>query len=256
MKKCFGIAAILIAAALGMVVSSSPAAGQLTVSCLVTTTSGDVQGVDNGSSCAFLGIPFAAPPVGGLRWKPPQPAAPWAPAMLNAIAAPPNCPSFNLAGGTIGNEDCLKLNIWTPDPAPATPAPVIVWIHTGAFQATSANFPANNGRRLAKLTGAIVVAANYRLGPFGFMGHTALTSEDAAYRSSGNYGFLDQRAGSVCPRQHRGPSVAIRQHGDWRAIGRRAQRRLMSCRRGGYQPRHHAQRVLRPDGGRSWTPSR
>ena len=191
MKKCVGIAAILIAAA---PLRSSPPRGRpvsLTASCLVATTSGDVQGVDNGSSCAFLGIPFAAPPIGGLRWKPPQPASPWTPATLNATVAPPNCATGTLG---IGNEDCLKLNIWTPDPAPAVPAPVLVGIHTGAFLAASANFPASNGRRLAELTGAIVVAANYRLGPFGFLGHRALTAEDPAYRSSGNYGLLDQRA--------------------------------------------------------------
>jgi para-nitrobenzyl esterase len=171
------------------VLISSPEAKRQSPSCLVTTTGGDVQGLDNGVSCSFLGIPFAAPPIGPLRWKPPQPAAPWAPATLNATAAPPNCPS-----GTVGSEDCLKLNIWTPDPAPASPAPVIVWIHTGAFLAASANFAAHNGRKMAEQTGAIVVAANYRLGPFGFLGHAALTAEDPAYPSSGNYGFLDQRA--------------------------------------------------------------
>jgi para-nitrobenzyl esterase len=161
--------------------------------CLVTTTKGEVQGVDNASSCAFLGIPFAAPPVGALRWKPPQPAAAWAPGMLEAVTPPPTCQ---------GNEDCLKLNIWTPNPAPASPAPVIVWIHTGAFVAASANLPAHNGRNMAERTGAIVVAANYRLGPFGFLSHAALTAEDPAYRSSGNYGFLDQRAALVWVRGH------------------------------------------------------
>ena len=77
---------------------------------------------------------------------------------------------------------------------PASPAPVIVWIPTGAFQSASASIPDSNGRNFAERTGAIVVAANYRLGPFGFMGHPALTAEDPAYPSSGNYGFLDQRA--------------------------------------------------------------
>jgi para-nitrobenzyl esterase len=173
-----------------------------TASCLVTTFSGVVQGVDNGSSCAFLSIPFAAPPVGELRWKPPQPSPPWAPAVLNAKAPPPTCAQFNLAQTIVGSEDCLKLNIWTPHPVPAKPAPVIVWIHTGAFQATSANFPAHNGQRLAEKTGAIVVAANYRLGPFGFMGHAALTAEDPGYRSSANYGFLDQRAALSWVRDH------------------------------------------------------
>ena len=79
---------------------------------------------------------------------------------------------------------------------------MIVWIHTGAFMAASANIPDSNGRKLAEQTGAIVVAANYRLGPFGFLGHSALTAEDPGYRSSGNYGFLDQRAALAWVRDH------------------------------------------------------
>lgn len=174
------------------------------MSCLVTTSSGDVQGVDRGSSCAFLGIPFAAPPVGGLRWKPPQAAAPWAPTTLKATATPPSCPHINPPGTaeTQGNEDCLTLNIWTPDPAPASPAPVMVWIHAGAFIAGSASASAHNGQKIAARTGAVVVAVNYRLGPFGFLGHAALTAEDPGYSSSGNYGFLDQRAALAWVRDH------------------------------------------------------
>ena len=88
-----GTAVLFIAIGSGVFVASSSEvnseAGSQAVSCLVTTLNGDVQGVDNGASCAFLGIPFAAPPVGALRWKPPQPAAPWAPATLNATVAPP-----------------------------------------------------------------------------------------------------------------------------------------------------------------------
>jgi len=173
------------------------------VSCFVTTVSGAVQGVNLGSSCAFLGIPFAAPPVGNLRWKPPQPAAPWA-STLNATVASMPCPIVNPPGSssTVGSEDCLKLNVWTPDPAPASPAPVIVWIHTGAFQAASANLADSNPRNMVERTGAVVVAAHYRLGPFGFMGHPALTAEDPAYPSSGNYGFLDQRAALAWVRDH------------------------------------------------------
>ncbi len=71
---------------------------------------------------------------------------------------------------------------------------MIVWIHTGAFQGASINLADSNGRRFAEQTGAIVVAANYRLGPLGFLGHAALTAEDPSYPSSGNYGLLDQRA--------------------------------------------------------------
>ena len=203
MTRRFAAAALTIAIASGAVISSSRESSSQAVSCLVTTTSGDVQGTDLGPSCAFLGIPFAAPPLGDLRWRPPQPATPWAPATLNATGGLP-CPNVNPPGTatTAGTEDCLKLNIWTPDPAPASPAPVIVWIHTGAFQAASANLPDSNGRKMAEQTGAIVVAANYRVGPFGFMGHRALTAEDPAYRSSGNYGFLDQRAALAWVRDH------------------------------------------------------
>ena len=131
---------------------------------------------------------------------------PWAPATLTANVVR-QCPQIFPAGSTtaLGNEDCLVLNIWAPhrrrllragegpgaEPIPARGRPVIVWIHTGAFQGASINFPDSNGRRFAEQTGAIVVAANYRLGPFGFLGHASLTAEDPLYPSSGNYGFLD-----------------------------------------------------------------
>ena len=195
---------LIIAAVSGAFVFTSGEAKTQSASCFVTTISGAVQGVDNGSSCAFLGIPFAAPPINSLRWRPPQPAAPWAPATLNATVAPPPCPVISPPGssGTAGSENCLKLNIWTPDPVPASPAPVIVWIPTGAFQNASASIADSNGQNFARQTGAIVVAANYRLGPFGFMGHPALTAEDPGYPSSGNYGFLDQRAALAWVRGH------------------------------------------------------
>src|SRR5687768_13647948 len=155
LTRRFKTVALAIAAASVAFVSSAPVASS--VSCLVTTPSGDVQGVDNGSSCAFLGIPFAAPPVGELRWKPPHPAAPWGPGTLNANVASMNCPLVNPPGSTttIGSEDCLKLNVWAPDPLPDSPAPVIVWIHTGAFQAASANLADSNPRKLVERTGAI-----------------------------------------------------------------------------------------------------
>ena len=173
----------------------APAARAAQASCAVTTGTGDVQGLDAGASCAFLGIPYAAPPTGALRWKPPQPAAPWA-APLLATTPPSNCPQVLTPALVLpsGNEDCLKLNIWVRDPFPASPAPVIVWLHTGSFFGASANFPSHNGRRLAEETGAIVVAPNYRLGPLGFLVHNALAAEDPARPVSGNYGLLDQRA--------------------------------------------------------------
>ena len=171
-------------------------------SCLVSTSNGAVQGVDRGASCAFLGVPYGASTAGARRWRPPQPADPWTPATLNATTAP-NCPGFNAATGLPqGSEDCLKLAIWTPDPLPTTPAPVLIWLHPGGFVAASVNLAAANGQRFAEETGSIVVAANYRLGPFGFLAHAALAAEDAAYPSSGNYGLLDQRAAFAWVREH------------------------------------------------------
>ena len=170
--------------------------------CVVSTPSGVVRGVLRGTGCTYLGIPYATPPVGDLRWKPPQPKTPWAPAVLSAAVAPPNCSLINppTTGQPTGSEDCLMLNIWAP-PRPAQ-APVIVWFHPGNFQAASANLAAANGERFAQERNAIVVAPNYRLGPFGFLAHSALTLEDPAYRSSGNYGLLDQRAALAWVRDH------------------------------------------------------
>jgi len=167
-----------------------PAPISAPASCLVTTTSGDVQGLDVGPSCSFLGIPFAAPPTGALRWKPPQPVAP---STTTIMATTPPAACLSSMGAGPQSEDCLRMNIWVRNPLPATPAPVIVWLHTGSFVASSANFASNNGRRLAEETGVIIVAPNYRLGPFGFLAHTALAAEDPAHPVSGNYGLLDQR---------------------------------------------------------------
>jgi len=163
-----------------------------TLACRVVTTSGEIQGLNNGASCAFLGVPFAAPPTGNHRWRRPEPASPWAPAVLNAMTLPANCAQLNVTTGLpVGTEDCLKLNIWTPNPMPPGGAPVIVWLHPGGFVNASANFAPQNGMNLAATTGTIVVAPNYRLGPFGFLGHEALEGEDSA---AGNFGLLDQRA--------------------------------------------------------------
>ena len=163
--------------------------------CMVTTTHGDVVGVRRGGVCTYLGIPYAAPPLGSLRWKSPQARAPWAPTPLNATSAGAVCAQLSLAGTPTGSEDCLTLNVWTPTIASSRRGvPVLVWLHTGGFQATSSNFPASDGRRFADERGAIVVAPNYRLGPFGFLAHNALSHETPGYESSGNYGLADQRA--------------------------------------------------------------
>jgi para-nitrobenzyl esterase len=190
---------LAMASAAGMLMFTQVARMQGT-SCVVGTIDGPIQGLDRGSSCAFLGIPFAAPPTGNLRWKRPQPAAAWAPSTLNAVTAPLSCAQISVATGQPpGVEDCLMLNVWTPNPLPAAAAPVIVWFHGGGFANASANFAAQNGQNLAASTGAIVVAPNYRLGPFGFLRHDALAAEDSA---AGNYGLLDQRAALIWVRDH------------------------------------------------------
>jgi len=161
--------------------------------CLAPTSNGLVQGTVSGTTCVFLGIPFAASTANQNRWKPPQPAAPWTPNILSVTSPPSNCASLNAAGAPQGSEDCLKLNLWVRNPRP-TGAPVIVWIHTGSFTGASANFAGTNGLKLAAETGVIVVEANYRLAAFGFLAHRAFEQEDPQRRSAGNYGLLDQRA--------------------------------------------------------------
>ncbi|HEX5214713.1 MAG TPA: carboxylesterase family protein [Vicinamibacterales bacterium] len=167
--------------------------------CFVSTVSGDIQGAVGTESCTFLGIPYAAPPINALRWKAPQPAAPWA-GTLPATTNPQSCPNVN-TGSPSGVEDCLRLNVWVRHPRPVAPAPVIVWLHTGSFVAASANLASHNGRRLAEETGVIVVAPNYRLGPLGFLAHSALATEDPR-GVSGNYGLQDQRRALEWVREH------------------------------------------------------
>ena len=163
-----------------------------------------MQGVDLGPSCAFLGIPFAAPPLGDLALETAtaRDALGARDAECDRMGCPVQMSIRRAARPPVATEDCLKLNIWTPDPAPASPAPVIVWIHTGAFQAASANLPDSNGRKTRRADRSHRRRRQLSLGPFGFLGHRALTAEDPGYRSSGNYGFLDQRAALAWVRDH------------------------------------------------------
>ncbi len=155
----------------------------------VRTESGQVSGVGN-DVVAYLGVPFAAPPLGDLRWKPPQKAPSW-----SGVRA---CTTFGddpLQGprgegrGPKYSEDCLTLNVWTPG---GDKRPVMVWIYGGGFMVGSASYPMYDGAALAR-KGVVVVTINYRLGIFGFMAHPALTKESPNH-ASGNYGFLDQVA--------------------------------------------------------------
>ena len=163
---------------------------------LVETDKGPVEGTLAGSTRVFLGIPYAAPPVGDLRWKSPAPAAAWTTALKATQLGRP-CPQLNPLSGALdstSDEDCLTLNVWTPSRLSASPAPVLVWVHGGGFVFGSNREPSYDGQVLSEATGAVVVNINYRLGPLGFLAHPALKAEDSGHPSTGGYGLEDQRA--------------------------------------------------------------
>jgi len=149
----------------------------------------------------FLGIPYAAPPVGPLRWRPPQPPKPWGKARP-AIARGSLCaqPAMYWGNPRTINEDCLYLNIWNTDWPPTAPGrepkPVMVWFHGGSNMSGEGFTPLSDGARLAS-HGVIVVSFNFRLAVFGFLALPELSEESArltGYRSSGNYALMDQIA--------------------------------------------------------------
>ena len=164
----------------------------------VKINSGTLQGsaVAGTNVRAFLGIPFAAPPVGKLRWQPPQPAHPWQ-GVRKADAFGPRCMQRTVYSDMVfrdkgPSEDCLYLNVWTPAQSASERLPVMFWIYGGGFQAGATSEPRQEGMNLAK-KGVVVVSANYRLGIFGFFSHPALAKE-SPHQASGNYGLMDQIA--------------------------------------------------------------
>ncbi len=157
----------------------------------VQIDTGVIHGRLDGNARAFLGIPYAAPPVGELRWKPPQPALPLS-GVFDAIETGVQCPQTFSLSGPGGSEDCLFVNVWAP--RGESGAPVVVWLHGGAFIFGSGGDSYYDGAFLAETYKIVVVTVNYRLGALGFFAHPALTAEDPAYPSSGNYGLDDQHA--------------------------------------------------------------
>jgi len=170
----------------------------------VQTQAGLVSGktTDDQAVKIFMGVPFAAPPVGDLRWKAPQPVAPWEGVRTcvtppaSAMQAPPKpfmCWSKEfMAPESPLSEDCLYLNVWTTAKSDQEKLPVMVWIHGGAFTGGSGTVPLYNGEGMAR-KGVVFVTINYRLGIFGFMAHPELSAE-SDLKTSGNYGILDQIA--------------------------------------------------------------
>lgn len=163
----------------------------------VTTDRGIVVGTQlSGSSPAinaFLGVPYAAPPVGSLRFKPPQPHVPWtSPIRTTAVAQP--CPQSNpQTGAALGSEDCLYLNVYAPAKAGTASLPVMVFLPGGLFTMGSASSPYYDGQAIAEEGNVIVVTVTYRVGALGFLTSPALDAESAK-RISGNYGIEDQQS--------------------------------------------------------------
>lgn len=157
--------------------------------------SGAISGVSEDGLRVYKGVPFAAAPVGNLRWRPPAPVTPWTD-IRKADAFAPACmqDSVSMPGEAppAVSEDCLYLNIWTPARSAQERLPVIIWIYGGGYISGSASMPLYWGDRLAH-KGVIVVTVAYRLGPLGFLAHPELTRE-SPHHSSGNYGLLDQIA--------------------------------------------------------------
>ena len=160
---------------------------------LILTKSGLIQGTTNPSKTVriFTSIPYATPPVGDLRWYPPEPVPDWNNDTINATNDPPGCPQLCTLPPhgcpTVQSEDCLFLNIWTPmNPSSTSGVPVMVFIHGGNFKQGYSGGLLYDGTNLVEFTNVILVTINYRLGALG-----QLWSIEAGM--SGNYGFLDQK---------------------------------------------------------------
>lgn len=163
---------------------------------VATIDSGKVEGKVDAGIASWKGIPFAAPPVGSLRWRAPQPVQPWS-ATRQATHYAADCmqlpfPSDAAPLGTRPDEDCLYLNVWKPAAGQAK-LPVLVWIYGGGFVNGGSSPPTYSGAELAK-QGVVVISFNYRIGRFGFFAHPQLTREAGAGTPLGNYGFMDQIA--------------------------------------------------------------
>jgi len=163
---------------------------------IVTVAQGRLAGTSEGPLRVFRGIPYALPPVGERRWRPPSPPAPW-PGTSDAAAFGPSCVQPPVPADSLYydppeaiSEDCLTLNVWAPTPAQG--APVIVWIHGGSLRIGSSAEPLFDGANFAR-RGIVFVSINYRLGVLGWLAHPALSAE-SPHHVSGNYGLLDQIA--------------------------------------------------------------
>jgi para-nitrobenzyl esterase len=184
-------------------VAALMALGLSTISCgapslttKVEVTGGTVEGIEQDGIFSFKGIPFAAPPVGELRWKSPQPVIPWEGIKkVDAYAAAPmqdTAVLTQLGAKPVISEDCLYLNVWTGAKKTDEKRPVMVWIYGGGFSGGTTGFPTFDGSNLAR-RGVVLVSTAYRVGPIGFLAHPELSREGGG--GSGTYGIQDQIAG-------------------------------------------------------------
>jgi len=194
MKSLVLFAGLAVAGAVHAAPSASPAAS---AAAMAQIRQGPVQGVLTAGVASFLGLPYAAPPVGERRWRAPAAAPSWT-AVRDASRFGPDCvqePMQSPPGPGFVNrtsEDCLTLNVWKPAAAPAATLPVMVWIHGGAFIMGAGSFPSFDGAALAR-QGVVLVTLNYRLGRFGVFAHPALAREQGG-RPVADFGLLDQIA--------------------------------------------------------------
>jgi len=183
----------LAAIAAGFIVLGLPAVAGVDQPPTVSVAGGQLRGELLASGgAAFEGIPYAQPPVGPLRWREPAPATPWT-GVRDATSFGAPC-AQNAGGRPLdrGSEDCLYLNVWTPEWPVRSPKPVLVWLHGGGNFGGTASDASSSGAGLAA-RGVVVVTLNYRLGLFGFLAHPALTRE-SPHHAAGNYGLMDQVA--------------------------------------------------------------
>ena len=162
----------------------------------VTIETGSLEGVTEGGVTAFKGIPYAAPPIGDLRWQPPQSAANWS-GTRDSSAYGPDCKQLPFPGdaaplGVESSEDCLYANVWRPADPSSSKLPVMVWFYGGGFVNGGSSPAVYDGSQFGR-DGVILVSFNYRLGRFGFFAHPALTQEDPE-GLHGNYAYMDQIA--------------------------------------------------------------
>ena len=183
MKKTFILLTFFIVVTAKFLMAQQPAP--------VKVENGILQGTYENGLAVYKGIPFAAPPVGNLRWKAAQPAAKWDGIRMADKFGPGAVQGINPPSGK--SEDCLYLNVWSPAKSPKEKVPVLVWIYGGGFAFGYTSDPMYNGENLAK-KGVILVSIPYRVGQLGFLAHPELSKENP-HHVSGNYGLLDMIAG-------------------------------------------------------------